>query len=204
MPRDYAKKKKPRKKPSASRSKGKKSVSKGFLFFTFVLLLGLVALLVYLKLYASKSSDHTAGKKAISASVKANKYSSNKSGKTSTKPQQSVEVTKEGVPFYKTHQEMMNKTVEIPIEDLRLPEDSHPYVYLMPCGSFRDKQRAEELKAQIALVGYESAINHVVVKLEDWYRVELGPYKSKRKTESIRHRLQDNGLNFCKIWPQRK
>ncbi|MDQ7049419.1 MAG: hypothetical protein Q9M92_07700 [Enterobacterales bacterium] len=125
MPRDYAKKKKPRKKPSASRSKGKQSVSKGFLFFTFVLLLGLVALLVYLKFYASNPSEHPVSKNGISKSVKNHKSQSIKSNKG--RPKQNgnkrhpSETQKEGVPFYKTHQEMMNKTVEIPIEDLKLP-----------------------------------------------------------------------------------
>ncbi len=200
MPRDYAKKKKPRKKPAASRSKKGKSLPKGLVFFTFLLLCGLVSLLVYLKFYAGDSSQQPVDKHSASKSQK----SSGANNKNTQKNKNASKQAEEGVPFYKTHQEMMNKSVEIPIEDLKLPEQTHPYVYLMPCGSFRDKQRADELKAQIAMVGYESKINHVVVKEEDWYRVELGPFNSKRKTESIRHRLQDNGFNFCKIWPQRK
>ena len=107
------------------------------------------------------------------------------------------------MPFYKTHEEMLNKTVEIPIEDLKLPEDEHKYVYLMPCGSFRDSQRAEELKAQIAFLGFESKVNRVNVESGLWHRVELGPFKSKRRAESVRHRLQDNGFDYCKIWPKK-
>lgn len=206
MPRDYAKKKKTRKKPSASRSNKKSSISKGFVFVTLILLCGLVALLVYLKFYSHDGNGSATSRSSLKTSQqkKPSKATHAKQQNKASSPSANKSTAKESVPFYKTHQEMMNKTVEIPIEDLKLPEDTHPYVYLMPCGSFRDQKRAEELKAQIALVGYESAINHVVVKTEDWYRVELGPYKSKRKTESIRHRLQDNGFNFCKIWPQRK
>lgn len=73
----------------------------------------------------------------------------------------------------------------------------------MPCGSFREISRAEELEAQVALAGYSSKINKVTVKSGVWYRVELGPFSSKRKAESIRHRLQDNGMNYCKIWPKK-
>lgn len=193
MAKDYAKKKKGRKKPGASRGNDA-TASKGMVFFVMLLVAGLVALLVYLKFYMPTKDD-------IGKPVAKPKHSSPKPEK---KPQASQEQEKEAdIPFYKTHEEIVNKKVEIPIEDLQLPENANKYVYLMPCGSFRDMSRAEELKAQIAFVGYESKINQVDVESGTWYRVELGPFSSKRKAESIRHRLQDNGQNYCKIWPKK-
>ncbi len=199
MAKDYAKKKKGSKKTGASRGKNKSAASPGLIFVTFLLLAGLISFLVYIKWFQPKLTQSVSTNKQETVST--TKLKPSQPNKTDIKK---VEQSKEDeVPFYRTHEEMVNKTVDIPIEDLKLPEDEHKYVYLMPCGSFRDAQRAEELKAQIAFAGYESKINQVDAKSGRWYRVELGPFKSKRKAESIRHRLQDNGFNFCKIWPKK-
>jgi len=208
MAKDYAKNKPKKNKSGASRGK-KKSPLSIKLIVTALLIMGLmIAFLVYLKVEQTpkgnakkggSTSAQSQSKTSIQKSVPKKTIPIKKSsGNTSNSDKNSGEV-----PFYRTHEEMVNKTVEIPIEDLKLPEDEHKYIYIMPCGSFREQKRAEELKAKIAFAGYESKINEIKVKSGLWYRVELGPYKSKRKTESIRHRLQDNGLDYCKIWPKK-
>jgi cell division protein FtsN len=106
------------------------------------------------------------------------------------------------IPFYQTHQEMMNKTVDIPLKDLELPHQN--YHYFMPCGSFKRKKQAYRLKARIALVGYYSSIIEIKTQTRIWFRVELGMFTSKREAESIRHKLQDNQIIHCKIWRKKK
>ncbi|MGB0495123.1 MAG: SPOR domain-containing protein [Kangiellaceae bacterium] len=195
MAKDYAKKKPARKKGGASRSKKQQKKPLGLIFTIFVLMSGLVTLLVYLKWYQPRA-------KTIQKVEKTSNKTPSKPVKKTTKTH--IDQTPDDeVPFYRTHQEMMNKTVEIPIEDLQLAENDHQYSYTMPCGSFREISRAEELKAQIALTGYESKIIEVKSQSQLWHRVTLGPFTSKRKAESIRHRLQDNGFINCKIWPKR-
>ena len=173
MARDYAKKKTTRKKPGASRSKKKVKKPLGLIVFAILLVSGLIAFLIYLKSHQAVADQNNPVKKqpiatknqptktkpAVSKSSEA-KSSDPKSSDPNSSDQNSAnkKTNEDEVPFYRTHQEMMNKTVEIPIEDLRLVEDSHQYSYSMPCGSFRDKTRAEELKAQIAFVGYESKV----------------------------------------------
>jgi cell division protein FtsN len=200
--KDYAKKKKGSKKKGASRGK-KESASLGLIFTTFILVVGLIALLVYLKWYQPEHETSTSNQKTEESKPTKSTKKVNHKKTVATKK---IVKEAEEIPFYQSHEDMINKTVDIPAEDLELP-DSSKYQYLMPCGSFRDLKRADELKAQIAFAGYESKINSVNVKsgksLGLWYRVELGPYKSKRQAESIRHRLQDNGLNYCKIWPKK-
>jgi len=207
MARDYAKKKKAGKKGGASRSKKKQKKPIGLILLVILLVGGLVTLLIYLKWYQPETrtvkNSTVISKPAKTVDKKPNKIT----GKTTeikkihrSDTANNEQTTDDEIPFYRTHTEMMNKTVEIPIEDLRLPEDEHQYSYTMPCGSFREKSRAEQLKAQIALTGFESKILPVMSKSEWWYRVTLGPYNRKRQAESIRHRLQDNGFNHCKIW----
>ncbi len=197
MAKDYAKNKNKKKKSGASRGKKKKGASGGLIFTAFLLVAALVSFLVYLKWYRppalinNQNISKTSEKKPQQKKLPVTK-------KPQTDPKKDIEDNE--VPFYKTHEELVNKTVEIPIEDLKLPDETHKYEYLMPCGSFRDSNRAEELKAKIAFIGFESKINQVNVESVLWHRVELGPFKSKRKAESIRHRLQDNGFDYCKIW----
>lgn len=72
-------------------------------------------------------------------------------------------------------------------------------VYSMPCGSFREVERAERLKAQIALQGLESRIIPSDNENGRWYRVVLGPYQSKRNAQKDVHQLRSGGINGCKI-----
>ena len=196
MAKDYAKNKNKKKKSGASRGKKKKGASGGLIFTAFLLVAALVGFLVYLKWYRPSLINNQNISKTSEKRPQQNKLPLIKESQND--PKQDLE--DDEVPFYQTHEEMINKTVEIPIEDLKLPDDEHKYEYLMPCGSFRDSNRAEELKAQIAFIGFESKVNQVNVDSGLWHRVELGPFKSKRKAESIRHRLQDNGFDYCKIW----
>jgi cell division protein FtsN len=70
----------------------------------------------------------------------------------------------------------------------------------MPCGSFKDKNQAESLKARIGLAGYSSSIKRSEVKGTVWHKVELGPFSRKRKAEKVRHRLQENDIVGCIIY----
>ena len=73
--------------------------------------------------------------------------------------------------------------------------------YVLACASFTEKARAETMKAQIALTGLQAQINPVESKAgKTFYRVQLGPYNSKRDAERDKHKLQAGGMNDCKIW----
>ena len=86
------------------------------------------------------------------------------------------------------------KTKEVKVD---IPEEETNYTpYQMQCGSFRNKDDAESLKAKIAFQGLES----MVKKTGNWYRVILGPYERKRLAEKERHKLQRARINGCQIW----
>ena len=72
--------------------------------------------------------------------------------------------------------------------------------YIMQCGSFRTDERAQELKAKLALQGFESRIIASDGVNGRWYRVVLGPYLSKRNAEKDRHQMRRGNINGCKIW----
>ncbi|WP_444995942.1 SPOR domain-containing protein [Aliikangiella sp. IMCC44359] len=196
MPRDYAKKKKPaQKKRGASRSKKKASVPLSLWLLTVFLSIALAGGLIYLKWFKPQPVQTSAQTKSTTSSQK------NTSSRSSKKSQPKSD---DEVPFYDVHRDLTNKKVVIPKEDLKLPDNYKKYFYTMPCGSFREKARAEELKARIAMVGSKSDLKDIKSKGETWYRVQLGPFNSKRAAERIRHRLQDNGIHDCVLLPHLK
>lgn len=70
--------------------------------------------------------------------------------------------------------------------------------YIMQCGSFRTDERAQQLKATLALNGFESRV--IISNGGKWHRVVLGPYESKREAEKDRHELRRADIQRCKIW----
>lgn len=199
MPRDYAKKSSPKKKKrGASRGKKQPTVPLGLWLITVAAVLALAGVLVYIKWFNPKNQVTRVNPAPQTA----------KTSQTSAKPTGAANNTGvdevNEVPFYEVHKDLTNKKVEIPKEDLKLPDHYKKFYYTMPCGSFREPSRADELKAMIAMSGNTSAISEVQYQGETWYRVQLGPFNSKRSAEKIRHRLQDNGIHDCKINPHLK
>ncbi|MCO7224486.1 SPOR domain-containing protein [Pleionea sp. CnH1-48] len=187
MPQDYAKRKaKPKSRKGASRKKQKPFPIFAVLIVGMVLG-GFIGFLVYLKWLPSQAPEQIATKTQSKPEKKVTKKPQPKPEKKETKPQ------------YTYHKELMGKEVKIPEEELSAPNSDIKREYVMPCGSFRNEQMAESLKARIAFLNFEAQVLPVDNKNGRWYRVQLGPFNSKRKAESIRHRLQANEMNDCRI-----
>jgi len=71
-----------------------------------------------------------------------------------------------------------------------------PGTYFLQAGSFRSFAEADNLKAQLALLGVESKVDTVTVNNTDtWHRVRVGPYQDLRELNKIRTRLLNNNIN---------
>ncbi len=68
--------------------------------------------------------------------------------------------------------------------------------FYLQAGSFQQAGQAEGMKAQIALLGLDVAIQRVEIDGERWHRVRVGPYDSRSELESAQSRLRDNGIDF--------
>ena len=97
---------------------------------------------------------------------------------------------------YQYIKELENKEVivEVPVQQ----QSSGPYQ--MQCGSFRQEQQAEAMKAQIAFAGFASVVRRTEGTNGVWFRVVLGPYESKRKANADMNRLRQQNINTCRIW----
>ena len=69
--------------------------------------------------------------------------------------------------------------------------------YVLQVGSFRDFNSADQVKAELALMGIFADIQRVMLNEQDVrHRVRLGPYKSVDEMQNVRRRLEDNQIEF--------
>jgi cell division protein FtsN len=70
-------------------------------------------------------------------------------------------------------------------------------VYILQVGSFKQLEAADQVKAQLALLGISADIQRVVINGQDTrYRVRVGPYVEQSKLNAERKRLMENNLEF--------
>lgn len=86
------------------------------------------------------------------------------------------------------------------VEVEEVVEEQSDKSYVLQCGSFRIREQAEQMRAQIAFQGLESEVKQSNGSNGIWYRVVMGPYDSRRAAEKDRHTLQRAKFNTCRIW----
>ena len=75
-------------------------------------------------------------------------------------------------------------------------------VYFIQAGSFQNPADADNQKAKIALLGFESAVEPTALPDKGtWYRVRLGPYTTLEDLNRVRKVLSTNGIdaNLVKV-----
>ena len=69
-------------------------------------------------------------------------------------------------------------------------------VYFIQAGSFQNPSDADNQKARLAILGFESSVEPA--NLPDkgtWYRVRMGPYKKVDEINKVRQALAQNGID---------
>ncbi|MBI5450116.1 MAG: SPOR domain-containing protein [Gammaproteobacteria bacterium] len=92
----------------------------------------------------------------------------------------------------------------LPKMEVRPPETSggraatpaERYRYFMQAGSFRRTSDAEAMKAQLALLGIQSTVQHSETQNGVWYRVRLGPYNEWAPVRHNSYLLRRNKIDF--------
>jgi cell division protein FtsN len=106
-------------------------------------------------------------------------------------------------PQFDFYNILPNKEINISewvAEDLTLSStaaEDESSVYILQVGSFRQLEAADQVKAQLALLGISADIQRVVINGQDTrYRVRVGPYVEQSRLNEERRRLQENNLEF--------
>ncbi len=75
-------------------------------------------------------------------------------------------------------------------------------VYFIQAGSFQNPADADNQKAKIAILGFESSVEPTPLPDKGtWYRVRMGPYTSLEDLNRVRRVLSQNGIdaNLVKV-----
>jgi cell division protein FtsN len=74
--------------------------------------------------------------------------------------------------------------------------DAGKGVYFIQAGSFQNPADADNQKAKIAILGFESHVEPTSLPDKGtWYRVRLGPYTSLEDLNKVRRTLSQNGID---------
>ncbi|HET9352354.1 MAG TPA: SPOR domain-containing protein [Burkholderiales bacterium] len=79
-------------------------------------------------------------------------------------------------------------------------QDSGKDVYFIQAGSFQNPAEADNQKARLAILGFDSSVEPA--NLPDkgtWYRVRMGPYARLDDINKVRQALVQNGINASLI-----
>jgi cell division protein FtsN len=67
-------------------------------------------------------------------------------------------------------------------------------LYVLQAGAFRSSDDADNMRAKLALIGFEARISATEVGSERLYRVRIGPYSQQDDVNLARFRLAENGI----------
>jgi cell division protein FtsN len=79
------------------------------------------------------------------------------------------------------------------------PEDNKD-VYFLQAGSFQNPADADNRKAQLAILGFEAAVEPISLPDKGtWYRVRLGPYTKIDEINKMRSTMATNGIDVSLV-----
>jgi cell division protein FtsN len=81
------------------------------------------------------------------------------------------------------------------------PRNDRDILYYIQVGAFSEKRAAINLKARLALMGYESVVMTAEIGVNTFHRVSVGPYKNYDDAKDNREKLFLEGFkaNLIKL-----
>lgn len=84
-------------------------------------------------------------------------------------------------------------------EALVAPKDSGSY-YMLQVASYTSELEADQMKTQLAKVGFTSSIQHISIQNQgDFYRVRIGPFFTMSELEQVNARLSRIGIEALRL-----
>lgn len=181
MSHDFAKKGAPAKKRNtkgnARKAPAKKQLPGWLWFIAGVLVTLFVQLLIHL------------------AGVDKQQDSTSQEAKSEPKKQQAKKQKTEKPKLqYRFYEELKQKHVTVEAEKVA-EREQEDYSYALQAGSFKSKQDAEQMRAEIILLGLDARVEARTSKTGTvWNRVIVGPFTSRSKLQQARSTLINNNV----------
>lgn len=77
---------------------------------------------------------------------------------------------------------------------LALASPGERVLYMLQAGAFRSSDDADNMRAKLALIGFEARVSAAEVGSERLFRVRIGPYGQLDDVNRARFRLAENGI----------
>ena len=74
--------------------------------------------------------------------------------------------------------------------------------YYLQAGSFRQRSDADQVRAQILLLGMDVKLENATINGNQWYRVQVGPFDTRDSLDQAQRTLSGNGFN--NLLPQQR
>lgn len=115
-------------------------------------------------------------------------------------PQGAAKGDKPKFDFYKILPGSEEPVSEKEMKDAAKSSKSQPEaargVYFIQAGSFQNPADADNQKAKIAILGFESSVEPTALPDKGtWYRVRLGPYTTLEELNRVRRTLSQSGID---------
>ena len=115
-------------------------------------------------------------------------------------PQGAAKGDKPKFDFYKILPGSEEPVSEKDLKDAGKPAKGQPEagrgVYFIQAGSFQNPADADNQKAKIAILGFESSVEPTALPDKGtWYRVRLGPYTTLDELNRVRRTLSQSGID---------
>ena len=79
------------------------------------------------------------------------------------------------------------------------PTAEDKWTYYLQAGAFREQADAENAKAKLALLGFETKISERTSDNGTLYRVRVGPFSQVDAMNKVRSKLSDNGVDVAVV-----
>lgn len=71
--------------------------------------------------------------------------------------------------------------------------------YLLQVGAFRSQEDADQMRARMAILGFESKVSEIEREGAMLYRVRIGPYAAIEELNKVKARVSENGIESMVI-----
>jgi len=116
-----------------------------------------------------------------------------------------AETVKKAVENYEFFEILENKEVQVEevAEYKSTPKgtdkDGNKIQYRLKTGAFSNIERADRLKAQLTLNGFNTQVESVDVNGQTWYRVFTGPFANRSQMNKAQDQLVSMGINSVEV-----
>ena len=114
-------------------------------------------------------------------------------------PQGAAKADKPKFDFYKilpgSEEPVSEKEMKDAAKSAKGQPEAARGVYFIQAGSFQNPADADNQKAKIAILGFESSVEPTVLPDKGtWYRLRLGPYTTLEELNRVRRALSQSGI----------